>query len=361
MLVAAAAVTLALGLAVLELVFGSWFSSNPWERALALNIVVDRHVTFDATGLYAGGGSVPYTRDRYGLRGNYGEPGQISILTVGGSTTDQRYIPDGATWQDVLERELRAAGKGVRVANAGVDGHSTFAHLASYASWFPLVPGLRPQYVILYVGLNDLFLGAPRKLFDGEADGKPTLKSRIKADSALYRLYAMARGAMLARKLGVDHRPTDFSSVQWTQVPRLANHEAVGRERAAAFGERLAKLLTRVKASGSTPVCVTQPSLYYRVAPDGKVSGTAANIEIPFVEHEPINGVDYYHLKQAQDAVMKSTCEKAGAPVIDMATASWENADFYDFVHMTPAGASKLGRRIAAAMQDLPFRQDAAK
>ena len=284
-LLAAGTLALALGLALLEVVFGTWFSSNPWDRALALNIVVDRHVSFDATGLYAGGGAVEYTRDRFGLRGRYGEPRDIDILTVGGSTTDQRYITDGATWQDVLEGELRAAGKDVHVANAGVDGHSTFAHLAAYESWFPLIPGLKPRYAILYVGLNDLFLGAPRKLFDGAADGKPTLKSRIKANSALFRLFAMARGALLARKLGVDHRPTDFGAVRWTREPRLADPGALGRQRAATFGDRFGRLLSLVKASGSVPVCVTQPSLYYRVSADGAVSGTAADVDIPFVEH----------------------------------------------------------------------------
>lgn len=353
-LAAAAAVATVAGVAILELAFGSWFSTNPWARALALNIVVDRRVTFDATGLYPGGGAVTYTRDRWGLRGSFGEPAAVDILTVGGSTTDQRYIADGATWQDWLERTLRAAGRDVRVANAGVDGHSTFAHLAAYEQWFPLVPGLRPRHAILYVGLNDLFLGAPREVFEG--DGRPTLKSRIKANSALFRLYAMARGALLARRLGVDHRPTDFRSVRWTRAGRLADPEAAGRERAAAFGERLARLLDRVKAAGSLPVCVTQPSLYYRVAADGALEGTAEDVRLPLVEHEPINGVDFGRLRKAQDAVMKAACAAAGAPVVDMEAAAWEEADFYDYVHMTPAGARKLGERIAAAMQGLAPR-----
>jgi lysophospholipase L1-like esterase len=354
-LLAAGAIAMTIAVALLELVFGSWLSSNPWDRALALNLVVDRRMTFDATGLYPGGGSVAYTRDRWGLRGSYGEPREVDILTVGGSTTDQRFIADGSTWQDALERVLRASGKDVRVANAGVDGHSTFAHLAAFDDWFPLVPGLRPRYTILYVGLNDLFLGSPRKLLDGEADGRPTLKSRIKANSALFRLYAMARGALLARKLGVDHQPTDFRAVRWTHEPRLADHEAVGRARAEAFGERLGRLLARVKTGGSTPVCVTQPSLFYRVAADGTVTGTADEVKIPFVEHEAINGVDFHHLRKAQDSVMKARCAAAGAVVVDMEAAAWQESDFYDFVHMTPAGAGKLGERIAAAMAGLAF------
>ena len=154
-------VAVAAALVTLDLVFGLWFRSNPWERALTLNIIVNRQITYDTTGLYEGGGRITYTRDRYGLRGNYDDPRNITVLTIGGSTTDQRLIDDGLTWRHELQRLLRAHGKPATVANAGVDGHTTFGHLASYAYSFPLIPGLRPRYTIVYVGINDLSRTSP--------------------------------------------------------------------------------------------------------------------------------------------------------------------------------------------------------
>lgn len=353
-LLLAAGVALLVAVLLLELVFGSWLRNNPWERALALNIVTDRKIVFDATGLYEGGGPVLYTRDRYGLRGNFKDPAEITILTIGGSTTDQRYIGDGQTWQDVLERDLRAAGRSETVANAGVDGHSTFAHLAAYRDWLPLVPGLKPKVTLLYVGLNDLFLASPRGAFEGDMPGQPTLKSRFKANSALFRLYVMARGALAARRLGIDHQPTDFRALRYTEKGLLGVLPDEARASTVAFAGRLTELLARVHEQGSLPVCVTQPSQFYRVGAEGRVEGVDQPVTIPNVTSAPMNGVDYYRLRKAQDQAMIATCQAAGAPVIDLASQTWETADFYDLVHNSPRGARKVGDRIAAALAALP-------
>lgn len=350
---ATAAVGLVVGLGILELAFGSWLRSNPWGRALALNIVVNRGIVYDATVLYENGGPVVYTKDQYGLRGTYGDPGDISILTVGGSTTDQRYIADGLTWQDELERALRDSGKNVRVANAGVDGHSTFGHLASYRSWFPLIPNLRPTYTLLSVGINDFFVDRPVAEFEGTADGSVTLTSRMKADSALYRLYSLARGTWLARRVRLDHVPIRAQTLTYTETPNLRHHDAIARARFRGFERRMAALLQLVRTSRSVPVCVTQPTLYYRHNPAGTVVGV--DFAIDTIPEGDINGVDYFYLRLAQDTIMLSSCRAVGAPVIDLASEQWEHEDFYDLVHSTPRGAKKVGQRVAEAMKTLPF------
>lgn len=347
-------VTVVVGLSVLELSFGSWLRSNPWERALALNIVVNRRIVYDATDLYENGGPVISTRDQYGLRGHYGNPKDISILTIGGSTTDQRYIGDGLTWQDELERALRDSGKNVRVANAGVDGHSTFGHLASYRYWFPLIPNLRPAYTVLYVGINDFFVDRPHAEFEGTADGSVTLTSRIKADSALYRLYSLARGTWLARRVRLAHKPLDVETLSYTETPNLRDHEAVARARFRGFENRMAALLQRVRESGSAPVCVTSPTLFYRRNEAGRMVGVDLAID-KIRGGGTINGVDYFFLRLAQDTVMLSLCRAVHAAVIDLASGEWENEDFYDLMHTTPLGAKKVGQRIAEAMKTLPF------
>lgn len=350
-----AAGVLTAGVAALELMFGSWLRSNPWDRAFALNIIVDQTLTFDATNLYDGGGPVTYTRDRYGLRGHYGRPEDITVLTLGGSTTDQRYIADGLTWQDELERRLRAAGKTVHVANAGVDGHSSFGHLASYRYWFPLIPGLKPAYTILYVGINDFFLPTPVVPWEGEATGEVTFESRIKANSPFYRLYLRLWGTLVAYRLGLWHTRIDFSRYAPVDAPRMRDHDAAARGPSANFRTRLGSLLNSVRKAGSVPICVTQPTWYYRVDGDGRVVGldVDASYEMPVASYE-MNGLDYYLLRRKLDAVMLSACAAAQAPSIDLAVAQWEAADFYDFFHMTPKGVKKLGGRIADLMQHLP-------
>lgn len=112
---------LVIGFVAVELTFGAWLNPNKLNR---LNLVKSQTFQYDVSALY--GTATPlirYSRDRYGLRGDYDDnPARIELLTVGGSTTDQRFVSDGDTWQDVLQKQFAAAGTPVVVANAGVDG-----------------------------------------------------------------------------------------------------------------------------------------------------------------------------------------------------------------------------------------------
>src|SRR3989442_6780215 len=54
----------------------------------------------------------------------------ITILTIGGSTTECLFLSDGKTWTDELARRVAGRRSDVWINNAGLEGHSTFGHLA---------------------------------------------------------------------------------------------------------------------------------------------------------------------------------------------------------------------------------------
>src|SRR5215469_17755878 len=145
-----------LGLAVAgELAFGEWITAHPLGR---LTIPHNVKRTISAAPLYPGGTEFVYRRDAYGLRGSGVDPARIRILTLGGSTTNQLYLPEEATWQAVLERTLRRADRDIVVANAGLDGQSTLGMIADLDLWIPYIPNLRPRLILVYVGINDVYL-----------------------------------------------------------------------------------------------------------------------------------------------------------------------------------------------------------
>jgi hypothetical protein len=45
----------------------------------------------------------------------------------------------------------------------GVDGHSTFGHIATFDKWFPLIPNLKAKYIISYIGIHDSGLKNEKK------------------------------------------------------------------------------------------------------------------------------------------------------------------------------------------------------
>ena len=49
---------------------------------------------------------INYSRDQYGLRGKYDSVNNIDIITIGVSTSGQRYIADSLTFQRVLQKNF---------------------------------------------------------------------------------------------------------------------------------------------------------------------------------------------------------------------------------------------------------------
>jgi hypothetical protein len=336
-------VVLGVGIVMLELVFGAWLNPSGLNR---LNLIKNRSFTYDVSGLYEMGSPViKYTRDKYGLRGTYGDdPSRIDLLTVGGSTTDQRSVADGLTWQDVLLQQFASNGTLLVMANAGVDGQSTVGHIKNFDWWFPYIPDLKPKYILFYVGLNDFHVeGATDVLL------QPSLFSKMKDNSALWHLVRTIRGVFKATRAQIGHQRIDFAALHWTEKPLQNNYDFLA-PRLDAFEQRLLILVDKTRSFGSQPVFVTQPSRQYRITNTGIVGHT----DVTTYEGHQINGVDYWHIMKQFNNVVEVVCRERHASFIDLAAEpAWEDADFYDFAHMTPPGARKVGIRLFEGLRPI--------
>jgi len=353
------ALVLAAGIVAVELIFGGWLDPRQLNR---LNLITDQAYRHDVSGLYAADKPyITYSRDKYGLRGAYASPDKIRILTLGGSTTDQRYIADGETWQDVLQRKFQQAGLAVPVANAGVDGQSTFGHIADFKWWFPDIPGLAPEFVLFYVGINDYHIDAAERFDRLVSDGKnPDIADRIRENSAIWNLYRTLHGvynALVVSRIG--HQRVKFGELKWVREP-LQRDYAFMAPRLAAYAERLRLLADLTRKMGATPIFVSQPTRHYRFTAQG-IEGWA---EATPYDGRRINGVDFYHLMRALDGAARAVAAEKGAIFVDLAQRSeWADGDFYDLVHMTPQGAAKVGQFLYEALKNevAPERKQAAR
>ena len=348
---------LAIGVAALELVFGDWRHPGKINR---LNFLKNCSLQYDVSNLYGDPDPViRYTRDRYGLRGRFSQPGEIDILTVGGSTTDQRMIRDGETWQDVLQDRFRQAGAPRIVANAGVDGQSTYGHIQNFHHWFPHVPGLKPRYILFYVGLNDFYKGEGYR-FDRlllEDPGGFSLQREIRDKSAIWNLVRIARGtyaAMVVHQIG--HRAVDFGKLAWTTEALQSDYDFMD-SRLEAYADRLRTLADLRRDFGAIPIFVSQPSRRCRMGPRG-IEGTA---EVETYDSHAYNGVDYHHMKKRLDRVTQQVAKEKDLLFVDLASgAGFEDDDFYDFAHMTPRGARKIGSLLFEKLKPVVTEDGAA-
>jgi len=323
--------------AAAELIFGTWFSDDPLDQ---LGLPRATTTLVSAKPLYAGGGDFAYRRDKWGFRGDQADPSRITILTIGGSTTNQLYLPEDKTWQQVLERQFHDNGRAdVVVANAGVDGQSTVGHLQGLREWFPHIPGLKPRFVLAYVGINDTQVSGT---------WVDTLRHRsfnriVKQKSAVFRLSRQLTGMLVAKRAKLTHQVVDHASVQWTETG--AQPVPGGDSSVEQYRQRLKLMADEIHAMGAVPVFVTQSRGDYKLV-GGKVMG--------MVTEDGPNGVDQYNALSPYNAATRQVCREHGLLCLDLAKElTFGDGDFYDYLHNTPAGAEKIGRWLYAKLAGL--------
>jgi len=194
-----------------ELLFGNWIFGPQFGT---LNIVRNTTRYFDTSELYAGGGVIVYSRDDNGFRGDYGAASDIDVLVLGGSTTDELYTGDADTWTARLGRRFADAGTPLTFANAAVSGQSVRGHNRAFEVWFPRVDGLKPRYVLAYIGYNDSTIvdveDYAEKRYDDMRSPEPTRRARqfVMNNSVYYTAFRKIRGSYdRARTRAVRGRP----------------------------------------------------------------------------------------------------------------------------------------------------------
>lgn len=330
------AVFVVAALILAEIIFGTWFfGSNFRFLTIPRNIEI-RH---DLREIRPGGGIAVYRKDGYGLRGSYGTPSEIDMLVVGGSTTNELYVGEGETWVDVLARGLRRHGKPLRLANAGIDGHSTVGHMRSFEAWFPEIPGLRPKFVLFYVGINDSQLEY-QEAFDKFEDPKMSarLTRYMKNNSALYNLVRILRGWLRASRANVVYRHTRpplkpiLTSVQADKQKHVAA--------LAAYAGRLRRLAEDVRRIGAVPIFVTQQRGGAFV-----IDGVTQAIDLESVRWQAV--------QRLYNETLMSTCRAMRAICVDLASMiKFEPEDFSDLLHTTASGSRKIGELLADRLKD---------
>ena len=332
-----------LGVLMVEWTLRFIHSGDPWDRTKEANILRNINFIYDISELYKGESKkIHYIRNQYGLRDSCESISEIDILSVGGSTTDQRYVTLASTYQLVLEKHLEHSIDGFGcVSNAGVDGHSTWGHLFAFEHWFPLLPQLKPKIILLYIGINDAdFLRVgPALGFDivGSGGFKSFFKDLeiFRALTPIYQFLGQSFDNGFAAYSG--HAVRKYTDAEYT-VNQINDQTLVLAENnAIAFHGRMLKLLDHIASFDALPLCVTQPHRLVKKK-DGALFGLKDAMA------EGFSGLDYdYSLRLINKMILK-VC---GENTIDLYNHNFSEEHFYDGVHTTASGSEEIGKEIA--------------
>jgi lysophospholipase L1-like esterase len=291
---------------------------------------------------------VIHTKNSLGFRGP--EPPEdfadwLTLVAVGGSTTESFYLNDGRTWPERLAVRLRPELRKVWIDNAGLDGHSTFGHLLLTRQ---VLVRLRPKVILYLVGVNDLFADAPRDLDRVEEDRWAELANHSELFATLLNLYRWRRTQRF-EDLGAMPKPVALRDRPRHPVPP-AVAARLWREqdrRLAAFRDRLERLVALDREHGIEPVLITQPSLLGGVDPRTGIDTRPMELEL----WEKLDGALAWRLLERYNDVTRQVGRQRGVLTVDLARALPKDSTyFYDFFHFTNEGADRVGAILHDAL-----------
>ncbi len=349
------------GFVIAEMIFGSWFGAPQlWN----LGIVRDINWKYSVAGHYRRETLVHYTRDKWGLRGDFGAPKNVEIVAVGGSTTDEGRVSNHESWPEVLETCLKSKGLKVDIANAGVGGQSSHGHKLNFKKWLNYIPNFRPKIALIFLGYNDRNRAGNKGQQDplnyaGQVNNSNyyKIKKWVKINSAVYNFFQIVNGNIVAwnADLGpvrkkfkkfmspknleyheVDARNklydnltyVEIGSSEYKKVERRISAEYAAKLKSYRF--RLGELDKAVQEFGSIPIYITQNAWgYWRKG--NRVYGK----------------LDEYQVFNNINNVTRKFCENTGRFCVDLASRFFFGpGDVYDQVHTTSQGSKKIGLEI---------------
>jgi lysophospholipase L1-like esterase len=296
---------------------------------------------------------IVHTKNSLGLRGPEppGDLGQrLSIVTVGGSTTECFYLADDQTWPALLQAQLQPDFPKLWLNNAGLDGHSSFGHIVLVRDY---VSKLKPNVVLILVGINDLFADGPKTL---DAIERSPLVGSIANHSELFALgLNMVRYWRTAglKSLGRMPKALNLTTPEYGDIP-VEEEQAILHSQERFLGEyesRLVILINLTRQAGIEPVLITQPALFGD-AVDDVTHADLSRVSIDI--YRKMDGSTAWKLLEKYNDVTRKTGREQGVSVIDLASELPKSSRyFYDYLHYGKEGAAKVASIVASELRPM--------
>jgi lysophospholipase L1-like esterase len=291
---------------------------------------------------------VTVTRNALGFRGANPPADfrdQLTIVTIGGSTTQCFFLNEDQTWTARLGQRLEKSFRPVWINNAGLDGHSTHGHLVLLEDY--IVP-LRPKVALFLVGVNDI---ASASLSDFDAENIRSgirfgsFKAFVKSASAYSEVAALGLNlyrSLTAYRAGLTHHQVDLQKQGYLDVSEASEKEYIatyGGQYLKDYEARLRRIIDLCRRAGIEPVFVTQPML------TGFGTDDVTGVDLARVKaNGPYQtGKMYWDLLEVYNDSTRHVGREEGILVIDLARQLPKTSRyFYDFIHYTPQGAQAI-------------------
>lgn len=279
----------------------------------------------------------------------------LTVVAVGGSTTECLEIAADKTWPYQLGIKLQHGFNKLWLNNAGFCGHSTYGH---YILMHNFMAKLQPKVAVFLIGINEVGVSNPRE-FDTRLSTKISFRSLDKLLASLayrsevasvtlnlYRYFfpksVQAIGQRDMGELDLTSLPTlELSAAEKAEILKTHAEKYV-----PAYEVRLRRLLQVTRENGILPVLLTQPVVY------GPVVDQATGIDLgKIVVANGMNGEVGWQVLELYNDVTRRVGAEAGILVIDEARQMPKDSRYYyDLMHFSDAGAEKFAEIAARGL-----------
>jgi lysophospholipase L1-like esterase len=274
---------------------------------------------------------------------------RLTILTIGGSTTECLFLSDGRTWTDVMARILAARRSDLWVNNAGLDGQSSYGHLVLLRNF---VVAMHPDIALFLVGANDVGLDRPVAYDTALVPQRPRWRHIVDVVIDHSELLGLAQNlgrAARARHQGFGHSQIDPAAAPTLVMDPETMERTANKYRGYldGYAERLTRIVDMCQTAGIRPVLLTQPALFG----DTKDAATGVDLATIQVNGRGNGSLEWRLLEMVNDVTRRVAATK-GVLLIDVAREMPKDSRlFYDFLHFTNEGAVRVGTIVASHLQ----------
>ena len=296
---------------------------------------------------------ITVTRNSIGFRGPNPPSdlaNHLSLVSIGGSTTQCFFLSDDQTWTARLGEDLKKNFSRVWINNAGLDGHSTHGHQVLLEDF---IVQLHPKVALFLVGANDVARGTVAE-WDAEnvKSGLQfgSIQAFVKTLSAYSEVAALALNmyrSYNAYKAGLIHQQIDFKAQGYIDIPEEEQKKYLADNATPVFlndyQTRLKKLVETCRNAGIEPVFITQPLLV------GFGTDDVTGLDLARIKaYGPRqSGKMYWDVVETYNDVVRRVGRENSVQVVDLAREMPKSSRyFYDFIHYTPEGAEVIAEII---------------
>jgi lysophospholipase L1-like esterase len=279
----------------------------------------------------------------------------LTIVTIGGSTTECLEIAADKTWPHQLGVKLQQNFNKLWLNNAGFCGHSTYGH---YILMQNFLSKLKPKVAVFLLGINEVGVSNPRE-FDTRMSTKLSFRSldrflsslayRSEVASAVLNLYRylFPKSVQLQgqRKMG-ELDLTTLAKMWLSPGEKAALLKTHAEKYAPAYEVRLRRLLQITRENQIIPVLLTQPVVY------GPVQDDLTGLDLSkIVVANGMNGEIGWQVLELYNDVTRRVGAEAGVLVIDEARELPKSSRYYyDLMHFSNTGAEKFAEIAAQGL-----------